>query len=346
MVSRIDAPWYCARMILVTGATGFIGRRLVARLVAEGHRVRALALPGESVDSVASGPKNNLEGAEIVRGDVRDPAALQRATDGASRVYHLAAVVGDWGDDALFQSINVEGTRNVLDAAVRAQCRRVLLGSSIVVYGSQLRTGHCDEAARREYGVGPYSRTKRASEEIALDYHHMGRVPVTVVRPGNVYGPFSPLWVDEVAALLKAGSMILVDGGAGDAVLAYVDNVVDVIVRAGFSERAAGAIYNANDGSGVTWRQYLTDLAHLLNTAPPRRSVPSALAYSMAAAMEFGSRALRRRRRPLLTSESVALISSRNPVPIRRAVEELNYRPISYDDAMQSVAAYLQGGRI
>ncbi len=333
---RIDAPWYRLRMELVTGATGFIGRRLVRRLLAEGYKVRALVLPNEATDG--------LYGAEIVRGDVRDPGSLENASNGVSRVYHLAAVVGDWGDDALFHAVNVEGTRNVLDAAAKARCERVLLVSSIVVYGWQLRSGNCHEDVRRQHGVGPYSRTKRESEELGLHYHRAGHVPVTVVRPGNVYGPGSPLWVDQIVSLLASGSMLLVNGGRGDAVLAYVDNVVDVIVRAARAESALGKVYNANDGGGVSWRQYFSDLAQLTGARPPRWSIPVPAARALAAVMERGAKALRRRERPLFTTEAVILISSRHPVPIRRAIDELDYRPIPYRDAMKEVAAYLQGG--
>lgn len=252
-------------------------------------------------------------------------------------------MVGDWGDDAVFHAVNVGGTRNVLDAATAAKCQRVLMVSSLVVYGWQLRSRACHEDSPRQRGVGPYSRTKSESEELALAYHHKDRVPVTIVRPGNVYGPGSPNWVDEIVSLLGAGSLVLVGDGSGDASLAYVDNVVDVIVRAAIHPAAAGKIYNANDGSGVSWREYFNDLAQLIDVQPPRRSVPLPVARFLAITMERSFKLLRRSRRPLLTTEAVVLISSRHPVPIRRAVDELDYRPIPYRDAMESVAAYLNG---
>lgn len=322
----------------VTGATGLIGRRLVARLLADGEEVRALALSYE--DAVG------LEGAEVVRGDITDAGRLMEAVRGADRVYHLAAIVGDWGDEADFVAVNVDGTRNLLEAAAAAHCQRFLMVSSIVVYGSQMRTAVCDEEnTPRELGVGPYSRTKRASEDLALDYHAFGRVPVTVVRPGNVWGPSSALWVDEVAGFLRSGRNLLVDRGEGDAILAYVDNVVEVIVLAARAPVAAGRIYNANDGSGVTWRRYFQDLSAILGVEPPERSVSPRVALAVAAAMERVGRAMGRPTRPLLTREAVTILSSRSAVPIRRAVEDLGYRPpVSYHQGMERVAAYLKGG--
>jgi 2-alkyl-3-oxoalkanoate reductase len=232
-------------VVLVTGASGFIGRNLVAQLAASRQRVRALVLPDERVE---------LAAAEIARGDVTRPDSLDAALRGVSVVYHLAAVVGDWGPERLFQRVNVEGTRNLLVAAARAGVDRVVVVSSVVVYGSQLMTDVCDEERPREHGCGPYSRSKTAQEQVALDFHRFGRVPVTVVRPGNVVGPGSVNWVDTPAAHLKAGRGLLIDGGDGDAAFTWVDNLVDLIVLAGRTPGAAGRVYNANDGCGVTRR--------------------------------------------------------------------------------------------
>jgi nucleoside-diphosphate-sugar epimerase len=318
---------------LVTGASGFIGRHLVAQLGGR-ERVRALVLPDEQVE---------LGGAEIARGDVTRPDSLDDAMRGVRTVYHLAAVVGDWGPDALFQRINVDGTRNVLTAAARAGVERVVVVSSLVVYGSQLMSEVCDEERPREQGCGPYSRSKVAQEQIALDFDRFRRVPVTVVRPGNVVGPGSKNWVDMPAALLRAGRGLLVAGGDGDAAFTWVDNLVDLIILAGRAPMAAGRIYNANDGCGVTWRRYFTDLAEAAGGRPPRMSVPARVALGAAAAMEVAWRAARRDRRPLLTREAVTLLASRHPVPIVRAACELHFEPrVEYGEALERLARYLR----
>lgn len=322
---------------LVTGATGFLGRRLVRRLQADGAAVRALVLPGEDASMLA--------GAEVARGDITDAAQVAMATRDCDRVYHLAAVVGDWGPDELFERVNVGGTRNVLEAAAGARCARVIMASSIVVYGWQLHTRVCDEDLPRERGVGPYGRTKRRSEELACDYHAAGRVPVTVVRPGNVYGEGSGIWVDAIVDILRAGRGLLIDGGDGDAVLAHVDNVVAVIALAGTHPAAPGRIYNATDGAGVTWRQYLGDLATAASLAAPRRSVPWPVALALAAGLERTWRALGRSERPLVTREAVTLLASRYSAPVDRAVRELGYRaPVGYREALGRIARYIQGG--
>jgi 2-alkyl-3-oxoalkanoate reductase len=327
----VVAPRLAAAPVLVTGATGFIGRRLVARLHAMGESVRALALPGESTDQIPE-----LAGAEIVRGNVTDPAALGRAVRGAQRVYHLAAIVGDWGDDATFEAVNVGGTRNLCAAARDADVERLVMVSSVVVYGWRLHTSICDEASPAGVPSGPYSRTKRRSEEIALEHQARGELEVVVVRPGNVYGAGSRNWVNEIARLARRRRLVVIDGGSGDAGIVYVDNVVDVIVRAGQVAAARGRIYNAQDGQGVSWRRYLGDIASLVGAPPPRLSIPHPVALGIAHAMERAWKLGRARSRPLLTREAVTLLSQRAPVPIERARRELGYDvPVKYEQALE-----------
>ena len=316
-------------MDLVTGAGGFIGRRLVARLLGEGGRVRALALPGEQV----------AEGVEVVRGDLTRPASLAAAVRGAGRVYHLAAVVGDWGPAQLFQAVNVDGTRHLLDAAAEAGVGRVVVVSSIAVYGWNLHRRVCREDGPRGRGLGVYGRSKLGQEDVAMAAHRAGRVPVTVVRPGNVYGPGSRHWVDLPLELLRARRMMLIDGGAGDAVLCWVDNLVELLLGAARAPGAAGRVYNANDESGVSWAEYLGDLARVAGLPPPRASLPAGLAMAAAGAMEVAWRALGRTHRPLVTREAVALLASRAPVPTARARGELGFAPrVGYRESLAQLA--------
>jgi len=327
--SRVQAA---PARILVTGATGFIGRRLLDALEGVGP-LRAFLLPGDE-----------LEGdVEIFRGDVRDRDAVVRACRDVDVVYHLAEQSGDWGKDEAYWTINVEGTRNVLTAAVAAGCRRVVFVSSIIVYGSQLHTSECAEDIERGEALSPYGRSKAAADALAREVQRRGDIEVVVVRPGNVFGPGSSPWVLDLARVLRKGQAPLIDGGQGDAALAYVDNVVDVLMAAGMAPEAAGRIYNVVDGQGVTWRRYLSDLAAIVGAKPPRLSVPHAVAWTAAKALERFARFRKSEERPLLTREAVALLSTRQPIPIERAVSELGYRPRPYEEALREVARSLEG---
>ncbi len=321
-------------LALVTGATGFIGRRMVARLLDEGHRVRALVLPGESIEGAWPG------GAiDVVRGDVTRPDSLTAALEGVDILIHLAAMVGDWGAEDLHRRVTVEGTENVLRAAP-ATCR-VVLASSVVVYGDAIGRDVCDEDHPHGRPMGPYSRSKQAQETLARALAVERGMSLTVVRPTNVFGPGCKPWVHDVADVLRKGQPCLIGGGDQNAGLCHVDNLTSLLVRAATVPEAVGRVYNAADGSDVTWRTYFTDLAGLIGARPPR-SIPRVAARLGASLGEGFGRLLRRRSRPALTHEALNLVGSHHRVPIDRARAELGYAPeVGYAEAIEQIRACL-----
>lgn len=322
------------RSVLVTGATGFIGRSLVTRLVDLGVPVRCL------VRSSSSTAEFNDSLVQLCEGDVLDRGSVRRAADGVEAIFHLAAVVGDWGDPNQFLRVNVDGARNVYESAAELGAR-VILASSIVVYGETLHTGVCAEDIGHGTAFAWYGRTKQQQELIAAEYADEG-LDIVVLRLSNVYGPASRLWVDEAAEYLRRGLPSLVDGGRGDACLLHVDNAVEALILAWQVAGSAGRVYNIADGTSVTWRQYFCDLARLAGCPCPR-SMSLPVARAMAAVTEETWRVFRLKKRPPLTREALALVSSIEPLPIERACRELGYRPVvSYEEGMRGVADYLE----
>ncbi len=326
-----------AQPVLVTGATGFIGRSVVAKLLAADIAVKALVLPGEMT------PATWEDKVEIVRGSITDAAAVAHAAQGAAVIIHLAAVVGDWGDERLYRAVTVEGSRHVFDQALQTGARVVLV-SSIVVYGDKLRRQQCFEDAGYGKSFGPYSRTKQAQEKMAWEYHQRG-MRLAVVRPANVYGPGSGPWLRDVVAVLKSGSPGLVAGGEMNAGLAYVDNVADLILLAASREAALGRAYNAGDGLPVTWKAYFEEIAALIGAKPPR-SIPRFVAATAAAACETLWKLFHIQKRPPITREALNLVGSDNRIPIERAQRELGYEPrVSYAEGLRQIkAAIARGG--
>ena len=332
VVERISEP------VLVTGATGFIGRRLVKRLLADGYTVRALVLPEDAV------PVEWGDALEVVRGDVTSRNQIARAVRGAATVFHLAAVVGDWGPAELFRRVSVGGTENVLAEAARGGAR-ALLASSVVVYGTDIGRRVCDEERRFGHPLGPYSRAKQEQERVARRLEGSHGLKVTIVRPTNVYGAGCGPWVDTAVEQLRAGRPTLIGDGRLHAGLVHVDNLVDLFVRAAERPPSIGRIYNACDDNGVTWLRYFTDLAALAG-APPPKAIPRGVAEVAARSLEASYRLLRRRERPALTREALNLVGSHFRVPITKAAQDLDFKPtVSYQQGMDEVAAYLEGGR-
>lgn len=324
-----------AQPVLVTGATGFIGRRVVAKLREAGVKTRALVLPDENV------PRDWGSDVKIIRGDISDRQAVARAVAGAGTIIHLAAVVSDWGDETLYWKYTVDGSRLVFEEALQNNSRLVLT-ASVIVYGDNISKGSCPEETGYGRAFGPYSRTKQAQEKLAWEYYQNKRLRLTVVRPGNVYGPGSGPWLHDIVDVLKTGAPGLVSGGRGNAGLAYVDNVADVLILAGVDDAAIGRVYNASDGLEVTWHQYFSDLAQMINAKSPG-SVPRFAAAIGAHVFEVLWKTFRVKKRPPLTREALNLVGSDNRFPNQRVISELDYTPqISYAEGMARTKEYIE----
>jgi len=324
-----------AEPVLVTGATGFIGRRLVRRLLDEGYAVRAFVLPADAI------PIEWGDRVELRQGNLTKRSSVVDALRDAGTVFHLAALVGDWGTDLDHQRVTVRGTEHVLGIAARHGARAVL-ASSVVVYGHRIGQTVCHEDLPFGRAYGPYSRSKQEQERIARRLEATQGLKVSIVRPTNVYGPASGPWVDTLSDALKSGAPTLIGGGKRIAGLVYVDNVVDILIRVAERPGAIGRIYNANEKNGVTWRRYFSDIAKLCGAGPPK-SINSWLAKLAAYVLETSYRLLRRQQRPPLTHEALNLAGSAVRVPVEKARRELGYQPlVSYEEGMQAVAEYLK----
>lgn len=323
-----------AQPVLVTGATGFIGSRVVHKLLQNGVKVKVLALPDETV------PADWAEKVEIVRGSISDPNAVEKATHGAETIIHLVAIVTDWGDEKKYWEFTVEGSRLIFEQAVKNKSR-IVLAASIAVYGDKIHTQPCPEETSYGKTLGPYSRTKQAQEKLAWDYYKNKGMRLTVVRPANVYGPRSGPWLHDVMNVLKSGSPGLISGGQMNAGLAYVDNVADILILAGTLEKAMGRVYNACDGLEVTWRDYFTDIASMIGVGKPK-SIPRPLAVFGAYLLEGIYKLLGIEKRPLITREALNLVGSDNRIPIERVKNELGYTPqVTYAEGLKRIKGYI-----
>ena len=172
-----------SKSVLVTGATGFLGSHLIERLSSDGVSVKALARR-EGRDRYI----RDLENVEIIMGDITDAERMREVMQGCSIVFHVAAALG--GDLQHQQHINVDGTRNIMQAAVNAGVDRVVHVSTVSVYGYRNRRDVA-ESTPYDPGADPYHITKVGAEKAVQEVAQANQVEYSIIRPGMIYGPRS-----------------------------------------------------------------------------------------------------------------------------------------------------------
>ncbi len=322
--------------VLVTGGPGFIGRRVVQRFLSAGWDVTSFSLPGEAAPPEWSGP------ARMTYGDLLDPASLTDAAAGASLVIHLAAVVGLAGEYDRQWEIIAEGTRNVC-TAIAAQGGRAVIVSSIAVYGDLIQRQRCHEDDGFGAWQGAYGRAKQGQEQIALDVASRQHLPLTLVRPANVYGlGGASAWGDRLLDWIReSGGAVIGDAEANNAGLVYVDNLADALFLAGTRDEAIDRTYNVCDEIQVTWRRFIDDMAVLVGKPPPP-AVPLEAVRAQAQANEDPARCVSQADPAVPSLEGLNLVGFDNRIDSSRVRHELGWAPrISYSQALAKMRTQL-----
>ncbi|MFH8988094.1 aminotransferase class I/II-fold pyridoxal phosphate-dependent enzyme [Streptomyces sp. NPDC017940] len=321
--------------VLVAGAAGFIGGHLTRRLAERGHRVRALVRAGSDRSAFAGAD------VEVAVGDLGDADSLRRAATGVRHVYNCTGLSADWGPWADFRRVNVDGSRNLVEAAVHAGgVERFVHVSTTDVYGYPVRP--CDEdTPPRDIGL-PYNRSKLLGEQAVREAAARAGLPLTVVRPVSVYGPRSKDFVVEIATLLLSRQMVYIRGGHVPAGLLYVADAADAMIAACASASAAGGTYNLRDADPTTWREYVEALARGLGVKPPFLSLPAPVARGVATVSEGLYGALRLKARPVLTRHAVHLFDRDQSYAVDRARDDFGFKSeVGFEEGVRLTLAWL-----
>ena len=316
---------------LLTGATGFVGWHVARLLLERGHRVRALVRP--------SGRLRDLPGVEAVTGDLRDPASLTRAVEGCGCVYHVAADYRLWVPDAgEMHRSNVEGTRNLLEAARSAGVERVVYTSTVGCIGFPAGApGNEDTPVALADMTGPYKRSKFLAERAALEYASAG-FPVIIVNPTAPVGDhdFKPTPTGKIILDFLRGSMP-----------AYVDtglNLVDVRDVAGGHLLAAekgrpGERYILG-GENLTLEQILKRLAAVSGLEAPKTRIPYGVAFAAGAVSTAWARMTGGE--PRVPLDAVRMAAKKMWVSHEKAAQRLGYQPGSVDAALARATGWFR----
>jgi dihydroflavonol-4-reductase len=316
--------------VLVTGASGFLGWHVANLLVERGDSVRALVRSGSRVPELA---------VDTVTGDLRDSASIERAMSGCDGVFHVAADYRLWAKDSseLYRS-NVDGTRNVLEAAKKAGIERVVYTSTVGCIGVP-HDGLGDEDAKISLGdmTGDYKRSKFMAEQVALDYAR-GGLPVVIVNPTAPVGDhdFKPTPTGKIVADFMAGAMP-----------AYIDtglNIVDARDCArghllAFDRGRAGERYILG-AENLTLAEILFKLAEITGRKAPTTQIPYAVAYT--AGVFSTALAALTGRPPRVPIDAVRMARKKMWVSHEKARLELGFHPGPADIALSRAVEWFR----
>lgn len=320
--------------ILVTGATGFLGSALTLELIQRQQDVRVL------VRDENKARQQFGEAVSIVRGEITDVPQVQAALEGVSVVYHLVGrLYHPSVPTPLYRETHVEGTRILLDACKgRSQLQRIVHCSTTGVLGV---TGTQPAAEDAPFApTNPYEATKLEGELFALKAHKEYGLPVSVIRPGLVYGP-GDLHLLGFFASINRGRPCLIDSGKSMIHPVYIDDMTEAFIASAERPEAIGRSYNIAGAYPVSFKTLSTAIARSLGKSLPKGDIPLWLANLASDAFSVIP-GFQDERAPLTRSRVKFLTNSR-VYSIERAQTELGYEPkIGLDEGMKSTAAWYQ----
>ncbi len=305
----------------MTGATGLVGSHAAEEAVRRGHRVRALVRSGSNTRWL------DEWGVEKVPGDLEDADALRRGADGADWVFNCAAKVGDWGSLDDFRRLNVAALRLLLDAASAAGVARFVHVSSLGVYEGRDHFGTDETVPVAAESLDAYTRSKVEAEQLALTYVKDKGLPLSVVRPGFIYGPRDRTVLPKLLDALRTKRFVYFGSGEQALNCVYVKNLVQAIFLAAEVPGAVGEVFNVTDGVRVTKTQFVGRVAELAGLKPPTRKIPLWLAWTLAVLMERRARRKNSPVPPLVNRARYKFLGLNLDFSIEKARRVLGYDP-------------------
>lgn len=325
--------------LLVTGATGMVGRAVVRRAVEAGYRVRAL------VRNRGNGNLMDALDVEQFEGDLAVPETLPGAVQGVDVVVHAAAHVGDWGPAEKYRAINVVALEHMLTAARReGRLRRWVQISSLGVYSARHHHGTNESEPINVQGLDGYTRTKAEAELLLRHHIRQDNFPAVILRPGFIYGAGDRHVAPRLIERIRKGKMKLIGDGQKLLNNTSVENLVDAILLAVDAPQIDGEIFNIRDQRLVTREEFVGRIADYIGHPRPGK-IPEWLARSVVGFIEGWSRLRGATEAPMLTRARIKFLTLNLDFSIDKAKQRLGYAPrIDFEDGIREALESLTGG--
>jgi nucleoside-diphosphate-sugar epimerase len=324
---------------LVTGAGGFIGRHLVERLIRDGHAVRALVREvGRGVEWPSA--------VEVVVGDVRDPQAMKKAIAGCEAVFHLAgkahALSEVREDEAGYRTINVDGTRNVLEGAVAEGARRFVYFSSVKAMGEGAAT--CLDESFDGPPATAYGRSKKEAEGLVFAYGGRARLHVACLRLPLVYGVGNKGNLFRMIAAVDTGRFPPLPEVGNRRSAVHVLDAVHASTLAAGHPAANGQCYIVTDGRPYSTRELYELICHGLGKPIPRWTLPLWGLWVLGWTGDAIGRV--RGKRFVFDSDAREKLIGSAWYSSEKIARQLGYRPsITFEEALPELIAWYRKGK-
>lgn len=308
--------------VIITGATGFIGRNLAETLHDDGLQVVATGR------SQATGDELQKKGILFHAADILDLKQLDNAFSPADCVVHCAARAGDWGNYRDFYDANVVGTRNIITSCKKHNIKKIIFISTPSLYYTGKDRFNISESEPLPVKLTThYSKTKLIAEtELMALQQELFKV--IIFRPRAVFGPYDNIIVPRILKLAEKKQMPLINKGQAIVDITYVDNFVDAVRKALTApDNAWNEIYNISNGDPINLRDWFSQVLKVFDLPFNPKNVPESAAKFIAGIMEFVSLLPFGNKKPELTRFSVGYMAKSMTMNIDKAKQKLDYTP-------------------
>jgi len=327
--------------VVITGATGFIGRNIAEAFHFKGDTVFATGR------SERVGRALSESGIRFAPADLSEMNRVVAAFAPADCVIHCGGKSADWGNASEFFDANVLGTRNVIRACERHDIRRIIFVSTPSIYFTgrdRFDISESDPLPEKQHTH--YARTKLAAERELLALSDLG-FRIVILRPRAVLGPYDSTILPRIIRLSEKRKFPLINGGTALTDITYVDNIVDIVRRClDAGESAWNQVYNVSNGEPICMKDWFGEMLAALGRPFRPKSVPEKVASAVACIGELGTRLPFGPRKPSMTRFSVGYMAKSMTMSIDKARRLLGYEPsVCNEEGFRRLASWLRESR-
>jgi len=327
--------------VLVTGGGGFMGMALIKRLIKEGHKVTSF--------SRREYPLHWALGITSIQADIREYKDIEKACKGRDVVFHLAAKVGIWGAYDGYNSTNVTGTRNLIDACKKNGVSRIVFtsSSSVVFDGSDLDGIDESYPYPGKYG-SHYAATKALAEQLIVEANSE-KLRTISLRPHLVWGPYDAHLIPGILKRASSGKLRRIGNHEHFIDTTYIDNMIDALLLAADAletkPEAAGRNFFITNGEPARVWDFVNSIIQIAGHEPVSKKIPEKLAFYAAGSAEFFHKTFKLKTEPFMTRFALRELCTNHWFDISNARDILGYNPrISYAEGFKNLKDYLRIG--